>query len=334
MKENESPELKKVQDEFQGRHGKQQTAFYQKYNDKLQVLFKEKKGSAVTPAMAEEYLIGQKIEFTDEEKALLPALKEFNDNPLVQKRNLFYEKYNKQVSQFHNDHKEFVNELFAENRKAERNEKLQKALGIQLGFATDVMASQDYCRPIVAEMTPVSDEKLKAYQKNISTPFIASFIELKNKETKAKIEANKKLTGSKIKEVPKNAGDKVFDAIIEKYKGKVVYVDFWATWCAPCRSGIERIKPLKEEMASENVAFVYITNQTSPKTTYDNMIPTIKGEHYRVSADEWNILSGMFKISGIPHYVLVGKNGRVINRELGHMQNEELKTLLMKYIKE
>jgi hypothetical protein len=87
-------------------------------------------------------------------------------------------------------------------------------------------------------------------------------------------------------------------------------------------------------MAGENVAFVYISGPSSPKATYDNMIPTIKGEHYRVSADEWNILCGMFKISGIPHYLLVGKDGKVINPHLAHMENMQLKALLMKYIKE
>ena len=162
---------------------------------------------------------------------------------------------------------------------------------------------------------------------------MANYARIKNEEAKAKIAANINLKGSKANEVPKTAGDKVFDAIIAKYKGKVVYVDFWATWCGPCRSGIEQIKPLKEEMAGENVAFVYISGPSSPKATYDNMIPTIKGEHYRVSDDEWNILCGMFKISGIPHYVLVGKDGKVINPELGHMENTQLKALLMKYIK-
>jgi len=196
------------------------------------------------------------------------------------------------------------------------------------------MQSQDICRSIVAEMTPTADSKLKESLKEITTPFIASFIELKNKEAKARVEANKKQKGAVVNEVPKSTGDKIFDAIMEKYKGKVVYVDFWATWCAPCRSGIERIKPLKDEMANENVAFVYITDQTSPKTTYDNMIPTIKGEHYRVTTDEWNILSSMFKISGIPHGVLVGKDGKVVNPHLNYMDNSQLKTLIMKYIKE
>jgi thiol-disulfide isomerase/thioredoxin len=212
-----------------------------------------------------------------------------------------------------------------------RNVFFQKVLGIPLGLATDIMESQEICKYIVDDMTPVSDKWISDYQKNISTPFIASYIALKNNEIKAKLEANKKMAGV---QVPKTEGDKVFDAIMEKYKGKVVYVDFWATWCGPCCSAIKQIKPLKEEMANENVVFIYISAPSSPKATYDNMIPTIKGEHYRASQDVWNTLCGKFNISGIPHYVLVGKDGKVINPNLRYLGNEELKLLLMNYIKE
>ncbi len=334
MKAVYTPEFKKIKEEFLQKYGTQFSRFYQKYSDKIQNLFKEKRGSSVTLAMVTEYLQGQNVVFTDDEKALLSADKQFGENPLTKNINSFQEKYNTQISQFYSNHQAFINEMSVIGRIAERNEKFQKILGIQPGLATDIMTSQDICRPIASEMTPVSDEKIKAYQKQITTPFIADYIALKNQESKAKVEANKKLTGARVNEVPKSDSDKLFDAIMEKYKGKVVYVDFWATWCSPCRSGIEQIKPLKDEMENENVAFVYITNQTSPKATYDNMIPAIKGEHYRVSADEWNILCSKFKISGIPHYVLVGKDGNVINPQLGHMENEQLKTLLMKYIKE
>ena len=333
MKEIDSPEMKKLRTEFSEKYSNQSADFYKKYASKLQPLYQEKKGTAITPEMIEEYLVGQKVELTEEEKALFAAQKEYAKNPLVQKYSEFYQKYNKQISQFSNDHQAFVSGMFTERRIVLRNESLQK-MGIQHGFAADVMASQDYCQPIVSQMTPVSDEKIKSYQKKITNPFIASYIDAKNKEAKAKIEANKNLKGSNLNEVPKAEGDKLFDAIMAKYKGKVVYVDFWATWCAPCRSGIEQIKPLKDELANENVVFVYITGPSSPKSTYDYMIPAIKGEHYRVSADEWNFLCGKFGISGIPHYVLVGKDGNVINPKLGHLQNESLKNLLMKYIKE
>jgi thiol-disulfide isomerase/thioredoxin len=215
-----------------------------------------------------------------------------------------------------------------------KHEKIHTILRINPGIFTDILIAQDFYHSLTENLTPYPDDKLKSIQQKINTPFIASFVELKNDEIKAQIEANKKQKGSVFNDVPKSSTDKLFDAIMEKYKGKVVYVDFWATWCAPCRSGIEGIKPLKDKMAAENVAFVYITNQTSPKNTYDNMIPAIKGEHFRVSSDEWNTLCGMFKISGIPHCVLVGKDGKVINPHLGHMDNSTLKTMLMKHITE
>ena len=329
-----SPEFKKIQMDFQAKYGEMSKNFELKFADKLKPLLQEKSGSRISPSTRQEFLLRQNVVFTEEEKDFLKASEEYFQNPLFQQLYTFSDKYGKQGSQFFSDHRVFINELSQESRISERNEKFRKILGIQPGFATDIMASQDFCRPFVSEMTPVPDEKIKAFQQKISTPFIAAYARIKNEEAKAKIAANKNLKGSTANEVPKTAGEKIFDAIMAKYKGKVVYVDFWATWCAPCRSGIEQIKPLKDEMAGENVAFVYISAPSSPKTTYDNMIPTIKGEHYRVSEDEWNILCGMFKISGIPHYVLVGKDGKVLNPQLGHYDNIGLKNLLMKYIKE
>ncbi len=329
-----TPEVKKIQDEFQDKYAIQSFEFHQKYADKLMSLYKEKKGTKITPLMEEEYLLAQNIVLNDQEKTMLLASNNYYNNPLIQSYILMMEKCSKQSQQFYADHKGFINELYQENSTKVRNEKLLKVLGIEPGFATNIMASQDFCRSFVSEMTPVSDEKIKAFEQKITTPFIAAYARIKNDETKAKIAANKNLKGSKANDVPKTEADKIFDAIIAKYKGKVVYVDFWATWCSPCRAGIEQIKPLKDEMANENIVFVYISAPSSPKATYDNMIPTIKGEHYRVSDDEWNILCGMFKISGIPHYLLVGKDGKVINPHLGHYENTQLKALLMKHIKE
>jgi len=196
------------------------------------------------------------------------------------------------------------------------------------------MLAQDYCRNIVEEVSPVSDIKLKAIQQQFSTPFVAEYVALCNNQSIAKLEANKKKTGFVVNETPKTEADKIFEAIMSKYKGKIIYVDFWATWCGPCRSGIEQIKPLKEELAGKDIVFVYITNPTSPQSTWSNMIPDIKGEHYRVTTDEWNFLTSKFNISGIPHYVLVGKTGEIINPNFGHYDIGNLMSKLEKYINE
>jgi len=317
---------------YQEQYGKQITAFNTKYQKELKSAYKDNPNA--DSKLIEKYLKKNKIKLTVDEKKLWKIMSEFNSSKETQTIMAFYKEYGDSISAFHKKHNPFVNEYFAKKRTEARNEKLKSLFDIEAGFATDIMLAQELSRKIVEEVSPVSEQKLKSIQKQFTTPFIAEYIAVCNNNTIAKLEANKKKTGYTVNETPKTEADKIFDAIMAKFHGKVVYVDFWATWCAPCRGGIERIKPLKEEMDLSKVAFVYITNPSSPLTTWQNMIPDIKGEHYRVSDDEWNYLKSKFQISGIPHYVLVGKNGEVINPALKHMDNVEIKSMLEKHIKE
>ena len=90
---------------------------------------------------------------------------------------------------------------------------------------------------------------------------------------------------------------------------------------------------MKAELKNEDIVFVYITNPTSPEKTYKEMITGIEGEHFKVSADEWNYLTQKFNIYGIPHYALVDKKGNVVNPRMMHMGNEKLKEVLLEQLK-
>lgn len=201
------------------------------------------------------------------------------------------------------------------------------------GLIANIMIAQDYSADLERNYIPFTDTQMRGIKKDVTNPFIYNVISNANELTKQKIASNKTKTGYFVNHVEKSAPDSLFANLMKKFKGKVVYVDFWATWCAPCRSGIERIAPLKEEMANDNVAFVYISAPTSPTETYNNMIANIKGEHFKVSTDEWNILCSQFKISGIPHYALVDKNGKVVNPHLPHMENGQIKKTLNELMK-
>ncbi len=307
--------------------------FYMKYFDKFREVYKPAK-ETVDIAVVERYLLEKGIEFTNDEKLLLEALKAGN-NTLIAEKKRSYQLLNLELwKQFFNKHSSFINDLFTQNKIVTRNENVQKVLGVKQGFNTDLMTSQDRLGRIVAEMSPVSEEEIRKMQLQVSTPFIAEYMSFCNQQIKMKIQSNKSQTGYVVNKLSKSeTAGSVFDIIIEKYKGKVVYIDFWATWCGPCRSGIQEIKSLKDEMKGEDVTFVYITNHSSPENTWSNMITDIKGEHYRVTEDEWNYLSSNFNITGIPHYVLVGKNGDVINPNLPHLNNEALKNELQKHLK-
>lgn len=208
---------------------------------------------------------------------------------------------------------------------------------IDKGFVSDIMFAQSKCERMRSNQKPFSEIDKMEIEANINNEFIVEHLLQYSDAEQTKIddtlEANKHKTGYVINETPTTPADKLFDAIMSKYKGKVVFVDFWATWCGPCRSGMEKIKPLKEEMKDENIEFVYITNHTSPIGTWNMMIPDIKGEHYRLSPDEWNYFATKFNISGIPHYVLVDKNGKVVNDKIYFASsNSELKRMFNEFL--
>lgn len=329
MKEAEAFQNRPAQKEFEKKYGEISSAFIMKHQKIIKQIAKD---GIYKASDLEAYLVKNNIPITKEEKEYLIAEKKLTKETspekvahnLVTYKNLkaFYEKHQTRLTNFYN-----------EKRANFRNEKLAQLFDVKAGFATDVMTTQGICNAVVSQLTPLSDEDLIRTQQSIQTPFIADYVRICNEQTLAKIAANKTKTGYVINIVPKTEGDELFAKIMKKYEGKVVYVDFWATWCGPCRSGIEQIKPLKEELKDKDVVFVYLTDQTSPEKTYSAMIPDIKGEHYRLSTDEWNYLAGKFNISGIPHYVLVGKNGEVVNPKLGFNSNETIKKILQEQMK-
>ncbi|MFL9830836.1 TlpA disulfide reductase family protein [Flavobacterium sp. ST-87] len=311
---------------FDAKYAKIRLAFVTKHQKILKEIAKVESFSFES---LEKHLLKNNIPISKEEQEFLKTSRKLAKTPTAKKLEK-YKNLGLLIDKFYKKHNDITNFLYSEMRTNFRNKKLAELFNVQEGFASDIMKSQDLCNNVVAQLTPLSDGDLIRVQQSIQTPFIADYIEKCNKQTIAKIEANKKQTGYVLNETPKTEGDELFSGIMKKYKGKVVYVDFWATWCGPCRSGIERIKTLKEEMKDKDIVFVYLTNQSSPEKTYSAMIPEIKGEHYRLSTDDWNYLAGKFNVSGIPHYVLVGKNGEVINPKLGQHSNEELKKILEK----
>ena len=116
---------------------------------------------------------------------------------------------------------------------------------------------------------------------------------------------------------PLGPQEKMFDAILDQYSGKIVVVDFWATWCGPCMQAMKNIKPLKEEMKGKDVVWLYLTGETSPLKSWIKTYPNISGEHFRVSKKQFEYWSKVHNIKGIPTYLIFDRQGEQLSKYTG-----------------
>ena len=91
--------------------------------------------------------------------------------------------------------------------------------------------------------------------------------------------------------------------------------------------------PMKEELKDEDILYLYITGETSPKGTWENMIPDIHGEHFRVTNDQWAYLMSTFKIGGVPTYFVIDAEGNTTFKQTGFPGTDTMKEQLMKALK-
>lgn len=128
-------------------------------------------------------------------------------------------------------------------------------------------------------------------------------------------------------ELPTGAATDVFKKIIDPFKGKILFIDFWATSCSPCVAGIKRLKATREKYkGNPDFDFIFITDEgSSPLETYNKILAEQEMKNaFRISKDNFNHLRQLFKFNGIPHYAVIDKNGKVISGDF-EMSNFESK---------
>jgi thiol-disulfide isomerase/thioredoxin len=307
--------------------------FIHKHHDQVETSADDNEKEYAAIRLAEK-LEDAGISLSGEEKELLGMYQSLLESEGIRNYNAVFEAEENRMllAKFHSDRAEMIEMIRHEHNTSELIKMINELFGVNKGLATDILFARFHSYKIVNDLNPVSDEKMAAIQQEILSPFIRQYLGAENERVRTKLESDKTAGGYTIQEVPRSNSEELFSNIMEKYRGKLVYVDFWATWCGPCRTGMQQIKPLKEELDGVDVAFVYIAGPGSPRGVWENVITDVKGDHYYLTTDEWNQVSALFNIRGIPHYVLVSKEGEVINANVRQMSNENLKSMFIDYL--
>lgn len=129
------------------------------------------------------------------------------------------------------------------------------------------------------------------------------------------------------------APEDILQTILDRYKGKAVLIDVWATWCGPCKAGHQVMKPWKQELKGKNIQFVYITSSTSPLSTWQGMIKDIDGDHYYLTKEQYTYILDKYESDGIPTYAIYDAQGNQTFKNIGFPGLEPFKAAVDKVLK-
>ena len=111
--------------------------------------------------------------------------------------------------------------------------------------------------------------------------------------------------------------------VLSKFENKVVYLDFWASWCSPCLRSIPLTKELSKSYLQKDVEVIYV-GHNDQRSSLENAIKdhNILGKHFILNEQESEIWRKEFEISSIPSYVLLDRNKKIVELDAPHPDNK------------
>lgn len=95
---------------------------------------------------------------------------------------------------------------------------------------------------------------------------------------------------------------------LDSYKGKVVYIDFWASWCGPCRESFPWMKKMQQQYGKDGLVIIAI-NVDQDKKLADKFLSEFKPE-FNVLFDKDGKLAEDFKVSSMPSSYVLDREGK------------------------
>lgn len=116
---------------------------------------------------------------------------------------------------------------------------------------------------------------------------------------------------------------------LSDFKGKVVLVDVWATWCGPCRGEIPHLKKMEKEMHGTDVVFIGVSvDEAKDKQKWLDFIKKEELAGVQLLASGWSKITKDYKITGIPRFMVFDRRGNIVSVDAPRPSNPELKKLL------
>ena len=119
---------------------------------------------------------------------------------------------------------------------------------------------------------------------------------------------------------------------MKDYKGKVIFLNFWATWCMPCVAELPSIDKLYNQFKNENIVFLLISNEKTEKVISYKTRKKYAVPFYII--DEDGFIPQQYFSQSIPATFIINKEGKVVKASIGaeDWDDEEFVEVLKKML--
>ena len=232
-----------------------------------------------------------------------------------------------------------------------KDEKLQKMISeksfiIQLDYATHILDSigsdrdmkdffvgLDATAMISGSNHSLSPAMMEMVEQRITLPVVKDGVREMNQKY-LNIESKNQQS---VQSTGMSRGESLFHELVEPYKGKIILVDFWGTWCVPCLQALSKSQEEYQRLSPYDIVYMYFANK-SPEPKWKDVIEQyqLKGDnvvHFNLKQEDENAIEQYFQVNAFPSYFLIDQEGRLLPYKVDARKLDALEELIKKNVR-
>ena len=200
----------------------------------------------------------------------------------------------------------------------------------------DIQLARLMCRNIDRRRKPLSPAELSLLESEVQLPSVLAAVKEMNDKYLAiqqrGVQQDNLKTNTDVAGM--SDGEQILSKITEPYRGKIILLDVWGTWCGPCKDALAHSQEEYERLRDFDLVYLYLANN-SPDESWKNVIKeyNITGPnvvHYNLPADQQSAVEHFLGVTGFPTYKLIDCNGQVLDMNADPRNLDALVELLKK----